>query len=401
MPITDRLMQTGSWSLQLMPRTPDNIRRAIATLGSQIYFTPAEIPDEGLDLAGLRSAAFYAGLVTRRAKRSLRFGGPNLLGYLVSAKGGIGETGAAISPALPYTFTQVIQDWVETSTTNSNGIGYGTAYSPTATTIADATLYSQNPPFKTAFDTIAKTTGNEYVLRPTGLMDYGIATALFNSTPRVLIAPGYAGIEGDLRALEVDEQSWDPQGDIDSYRNNGYVISNDALNWDQAVSNLSDRVRFCDFNDPTTAVGFFSDPIRSNTNDVGDLNDLAQAAANEFSTEHLTLPAQVREYCLHRYAIPGDWVDVFDVEADILDRTNPQPFQGDVIFPKAMRLMGFTSPIEHGMGVRVVDGSVVSSGGQEITNITNYVRWEQGLTSLELDSSPYRLQDVGGRSYLA
>lgn len=398
MPITDRLMQTGSWTLTLTPRAPDNIRRILNTLGSQIYFTPAEIPDDELDITGLRAAAFYAGLVTRRAPRSLRFGGPNLLGFLVSSKGGPGIPGAGITPALPYNFTQVIQTWVD-GLTKSNGLTYGTAYSPTATTIADAKDFSQDPPLKTGLDTVAKTTGNEYVARPTGLLDYGVATSLFNTTPRVLIAPGLAGREGDLKALEVDE-SWDPAGDIDSFRNWGYVVQNNRFNSSTAVQNLTTYIRFAVFNDPTTSVAYYSDPIFSNTDNATDTANQAQAAANEFAAEHRTLPAQVREYCLHRFAIPGDWVWMYDPEADIIDRTNPQTFQGDVIFPEAVRLMGFTCPIEHGMGVRVVDGTVLSSGPAQIVNVTNYVRWEQGTTSLELDSTPYRLSDVGGHSVL-
>ena len=399
MPITDRLMQTGSWSLQLLPHAPDNVRRAMSIYGSQIYFTPAEIPDDDIDLATLRSAAFYAGLLTRRQKRSLRFGGPNLLGYLVSSKGGPGIPGAGITPALPYTFTQVMQAWVD-GLTKSNGLTYGTAFSPTATTINDAVDFSQDPPLKSALDTIAKTTGNEYVCRTTGLIDYGVSTALFNSTPSVLIAPGLAGREGPYKALEVDDQSWDPAGDIDSFRNYGYVVQNNRVTHSTAVQNLTKYVRFAVFNDPTTSVAFYSDPIFSNTDDATDTSNMAQAAANEFADEHLSLPAQVREYCLHRFVTPGDYVWVYDQDCDIVDRTNPQTFQGDTIFPQTMRLLGFTSPIEHGMGVRVVSGEVVASGGQEIVNVTNYVRWERGSTSLELDSLPYRLSDVGGRSAL-
>ncbi|MFA9269203.1 MAG: hypothetical protein ACEQSX_00375 [Baekduiaceae bacterium] len=399
MPITDRLMQTGSWGLELVPRTPDYVRRAMARLGSQVYFTATDIPDENLDVDGLRAAAFYAGVVTRRARRSLRYGGPNLLGFTVSAKGGIGVTGGAVSPALPYTFTQAIQDWVTTATSNSNGIGYGTAFSPTATTVNDVVPFATLPPFKSAFDTLAKQTGNEYVLRPTGLMDFGVSTALFNTNPTVLIAPGLAGREGNFKALEVDG-SWDPEGDIDSFRNYGFTVQDDRFTNANAVSNLANRVRFATFNDPTTAVAFVSDPIFTNSDDFTDISNQAQAAANEFSAEHLTLPARVREYCLHRLAIPGDWVWVYDTEADIVDRTNPQYFQGDVIFPQALRLMGFTSPVECGMGVRVVSGEVIASGDAEIINVTNYVRWERDATSLELDSTPYRLQDVGGRSVL-
>lgn len=399
MPITDRLMQTGSWSLELLPHAPDNVRKAMAIYGSQVYFTPAEIPDDDVDLTTLREAAFYAGMVTRRQKRSLRFGGPNLLGFLVSSKGGPGIPGAGITPALPYTFTQVIQTWVD-GLTKSNGLTYGTAYSPTATTVNDAVDFTQDPPLKAALDTVAKTTGNEYVCRPTGLIDYGVATSLFNASPNVLIAPGLGGREGTLKALEVDDSSWDPAGDIDSFRNYGYVVQNNRVTHSTAVQNLTEYVRFAIFNDPTTSVAYYSDPIFSNSDNATDTGNMAQAAANEFANEHLTLPAQVREYCLHRFAIPGDYVWVHDPDSDIVDRSNPQTFQGDTIFPKTMRLMGFTSPIEAGMGVRVVSGEVLASGPAEIVNVTNYVRWERGRTSLELDSLPYRLGDVGSRTAL-
>lgn len=399
MPITDRLMQTGSWSLNLVPRTPDRVRRAIATLGSQVYFTPAEIPDQSIDVAGLRAAAFYAGIVTRRNKRSLRFGGPNLLGFLVSSKGGAGKVSAGIAPARPATFSQIMTSWFDPAAPAfTNGIAYGTAYSATATTINSTVVYSENPPQKAMLDTYAKTTGNEYVIRPTGLIDWGAPTALFNSSPDVLISPGLAGREGTLKALDVDPDSWDPAGDIDGFRNNAMVVRADRSSHQVSLASRPNRVKFGRFDDPSQHTNYVSDPIVSNSNDATDITNMADAAADEFSEEHLSLPAQVREYCLHRFATPGDYVWVYDQEADIVDRTNPQTFQGDVLFPATMRLMGFTSPVECGMGVSVVDGAYL--GSQAITNITDFVRWERGTTSLELDSLPYRLSDVAAGSFL-
>lgn len=401
MPITDRLMQTGAWSLQLTPRAPDAVRKAIATLGSQIYFTPADIPDDGIAVADLRLVAFYGGMVTRRNKRTLKFGGPGMLGWVVSGRGGAGAVSPTVSPARPATFTQIIQSWLDPANVNfNNGIQYGTAYSATATTINNTDFYSENPPFKSLLDTYAKTTGNEYRLRTTGLLDWGISTALFNSSPNVLIAPGLAGREGTLKALDVDPDSWDPAGDIDNFRNNGYVLKSDKSAAAVGLAAAPGKVRFARFDDPHFHANYVSDPIIANSTDGTDIVNMAQAASDEFSTEHLSLPAQVREYCLHRFAIPGDYVWVHDPDSDIVDRSNPQTFQGDTIFPKTMRLMGFTSPVEAGMGVRVVSGEVLASGDAEIVNVTNYVRWERGRTSLELDSLPYRLGDVGSRTAL-
>lgn len=379
MPITEGLMQVGSWSMELTDNAPTGIRRALR-YGSNIFVTPTHVIDPGISITNLSAMSVFGGLTFRKGNQLRRFGGPGMLGYLQTGKGEAGGASTIAGP-FPATFATILSQMLP-GTGASNGIAVGTAYSPTATT-STLVANTYNPPKKPIIDTVAKQTGNEYRCRPNGTVDYGISTSLFRSTPRVAIAPGISGRDDTFVVL--DTTSWEYDEDIDNYRNNAWVQSNNLLtNTTRTSGTPAGAVDFYRWNGGGASFVDYKTPIiTADSNVLAELERIANAAGDEYYTPSYSIRAEVSDYCVPRFFVPGDWLYVYSADDDLKDAAIQVQFQGQSLNPKKMRCTGYTYPFEQGMGVYAY---YYSSTGTGITDITRYVKWEPPGARIEIES---------------
>jgi hypothetical protein len=391
--IADLLMRAGDWDLSLSPDTPMSLRQAVA-YGSVIYITPSYAPLATAD--EVRDVAFYGGLVTQRRVRSGRYGGPGLVGFISSAKGESGYIpNYAPLPALPFTMAQFVAAMFNYSggTSLSNGLGVGVSHSPTATTVTEYDA-ADLPGVKGALDFVGSTTGNEWRITPQGKIDYGTASAavapirahdpapgLFK-TRQILIAPDIGASEaGGWHVLAPT--NWDPGGSIDEYRNSAVVLN--ASRTTATARNASGNpVAFDRLDGSGAAVFNNTRQIISPSNNTTDIGNLAQAAANLYSTPQWDISCKVKlDRPASDFVVPGDSVLVYDPVEGIVG-TSHVAIPGLPMAPYVMRVMGTQSPILDRYGVWSVD----ANDRDVVRDLTPYVEWEDGDTALTLGSPP-------------
>jgi len=396
MPVTDYLMKVGDWSLNLNPETPMEIRDRVK-LGSALLLTKSRILDymdrTPASLAGL---SVYAGVLTSREQERVKLAGKGLLWFVQTGKGhGFAAAGHGAIPASPATFTQIMQSFF--SFGYSNGLAYGTGYSATATTVTGLDPNSYLPPLKPVLDTCAARTGNEYKVNPDGTVDWGISTALFQSTPTVLIAPGMRGRDINVTALEVAR--WNVREDIDDYRTGALGQDNTGAYRTIRYASIFDYYTVGEYLTPAGITTLISPPLTIQSANTGEVDAQLDAAAVRYAGIRQTITCSVNEYCIPQLITPGDWVYVYDPASDVIDSANVVQFQGQTLYPDKVRCYGTQWPIEAGpMGVYLVDGEYDSDG--DITDITDWVVPESGPTRLDIAAAPRSLIDTFDRSLI-
>jgi hypothetical protein len=387
--ISELHMKVGSWDLKLNADAPLGLRQSL-TFGTIIYVTPT---DHGTaDAPYVRGQAVFAGILTRRAVRAGMYSGCGIGGMLASAKGQSAyiHPSFATLPATPFSFTQFIARMFASGWTN--GVTVGTAYNPTATTVA-AFDAANSPGLKTALDTIAAQTGNEWRITPQSTIDYGTPSSTL-APPRwadpspglfknrqIVISPefGFASQNGGWKLLPP--VAWTPETDIESLRNRAIVI-NASKNNQVLVAPTVPAIVF------KTAGGaamyLWNDrPIIAPSDNTTDITNLATAAANVYCAGLYRIGCTVDLFCPPTQFVPGDTIYIFD-PIEGLTGTTHVPVPGMAVPPLPIRVMGSNWPIAAGLGIYAVD----PQDRTVITNLTRWVAWESAPTSLTLGSAP-------------
>ena len=138
-------------------------------------------------------------------------------------------------------------------------------------------------------------------------------------------------------------------------------------------------------------------------NDVPDSlrNVRAEAYLNEYNKIQKTLSVGLEDYDVSGDINVGDIIYVYDPEVGFEDSQadatlenrdrNEITYQGQILHPVKIRVMGLTFPIATGMGVyyRDKDGNY--------TDLTDYVQFEVGVTQIEVGSTTSNInQDLRG-----
>ncbi len=385
--ITEGLMQTGRWDLDLIEDCPMKIRRIASQLGALLIVSDVPLPVDGMTVTDLlgQSGLAYTGVVTRKANKLRRLSGAGLMWYLQSGKGYAYSSGMAM-PALPMTFADFLTQWLSTSGSKSNQIGKGTAYSASATAINAWTVAPsfEVPPVKPWIDVLAAQTGNEYRITTQGYVDYGVATSLFRSTPNVVICEGLSGREADYRALDVETLKIST--DVENYRNGAYYETSDTIYKAAGGATDPDTIYMFRMGQSAGYVTLSRPYAVLQTTSSTDVDNTVTAASNLYATPNYEIDCSVRDTNITTIIQPGDWVYVYSPDDDFFDTANTITVGGQVLNPKKIRCTGYTYPVVAGMGVYIAYDDV-------ITDITNVVKWETGRsTQLNFDLRPKSLQ---------
>lgn len=388
--IEEVLMARGGFDLSFLPDTPQVIKEA-ARRGSVIYVTAAD--GAYADVAMVRAQAVWAGKVTGHNYLRGTFRGASLVGFLASQKGQAAYIpNYAPLPALPFTMAQFVATMFAGGDL-SNGVWPGTGHAPQSTPVTEYD-YEDRPGLKDALDYVAETTGNEWRITPQGVIDYGTIdtggpypirfldeTAHLFAARTILITPeGGAAQAGDWHIVEP--VGWDPDGDIDDYRNQTVVLKQDRTAVRFKAATVGEGFARLDGGGPALYNNTKQIVSPSSTN--SDVDNLAQVGANFYAAAAVDFDCSIDlDQPAPLWFVPGDSLFVWDADAGLVG-TEHVPIPGLVAMPLEQRIFGFSWPVREGYGVYAVD----KDDRTVVVDLTPHIQFEAGPTKLTLGSLP-------------
>lgn len=377
-------MKVGGWSLRFdAEATPWQLRQRM-TFFSNIIITPTYSgPLDNFE--ELKDQSLYSGILTRRALRRGEISGWGLLGYLATGKATAGAWHAGYETVtFPALMGDLIDHWFTGVIPYANGLRKGTNYADTATTLA-ALSEGTVPDMKQTLDTWASATGNEYRVTPQGLIDYG--TAVY--APRnILLSPDVRmGTAGDWKLWEPT--SWNPEADVEDYRNTGRVLLSDKSNsgksgsgvW--ATPGVVPRMRTWDNDYSYTCIYTNEEKVVESLN-LSDATSVAVGVGASRAAPHYSIGCEVPVTAVTFHIDAGDYLYVYDALEGIQGDTHTG-VPGIDVAALLQRVYGITWPVEAGMGVYLIDGAFLTSPAvPEVFDLTPYILWESGPATLDL-----------------
>lgn len=363
MSLTERLMLPGDWSLGLLDSTPPSILDAL-DLGSNAFghviVTPTHVSTDAVSGATLLSLSRYTGILReRRSKYEL--GGPGLAAWLGDEDG----KGDVLESALTKAAGTFVQ-WVTDLRPDSLTAG-------TYTAIAGTLNHSFNQiSRREALDYVCDYFGGEWKIDPTGTLHAGPTSALFVTAPQVVVQRRSGGKDLNVTGIAG---TVDVARDMEDYTTRVLLIGSAGT----GSADISPTTAFKDLNGNDVV---FTRIVESTETGAGNENTVAQAQLNRFSDQRREITLSSDAYDLGEDVSVGDAIWVWDPEQGLMDEGNEVQYRGQTIYPLEIRVKGRTWPVRQGMGVyfRAPDAAV--------TDLTNWIQWESGATTVEVGATP-------------
>lgn len=385
MPVTQRVQAPGDWSLSLdggrLP-TPRQITDMIAVEQygfSHLVITPAHVDPAAFTATSLFEASRYTGRYIAQEDRT-ELSGDHVTAWLGDADG----KGPLLTGE--YAATGTLSAWV------SDVAGSVTAVPTGSVPAGGATLSWTRPSGMTprdSLDYLAYNFGVEWRVRNSLLLDVGTITALYGAgnAVRAIATPYWDGADQGLVAL---------RSRIRVTRSlERYAAAVSAFNGAAAVTVNDPTLTYFDgFGDPLWLRKYIEDKSIAGTTE---LTTLATAHGGaDFSWRDM-LRVETDSFCPLKDITPGDIIKIWDPDnriwqlqneyaALVLDGPAETHYAGQICWPFLTRIYGITMQIRDGMGVYLVRGV-----DGEIVDLTDYVRWETGMSTLEVGTDPRRL----------
>lgn len=377
--INQRLMGIGEWSLTLREGTRQSVLAAlnIDSYGyGHVIVTPTHMDPTAVPAATLLAVARYTGIYARRPSR-LQIGGPGLAAWLADAdgKGDVIE-GTALSKSAG-TFVQWITDLRPSSLLAGTYNAVGGAL----------TMAFQYIDRRTALNYVADYFGAEWRINPDLTLDGGTAAQLFTTTPTVVVQRWSGGRDPNITGLKTEVEV---AKDLEDYTTRIVLLAN-GLAAGEAVgtADISPATPYKDLQ------GNAVDLVRiidSADTAAGNETAVAQAQLNRFTSIRRAVTLSSQTYDIGADIEVGDTIYVWDPERDLIDTANEKQYRGQIIRPIALRVLGYTWPVQRGMGVYFRDLNGL------ITDLTEWVQWESGPTTIEVGANPRPLDPAASGS---
>lgn len=370
MTVTERLMLPGSWSLRLSPDTPPSVLDVL-DLGSaafgHVVVTPTRLHKASVSGATLLAAARYTGIL--RSRPSLfELGGPGLAAWLADedGKGDVIETALTKSSG---TFVQWVTDLRPSSLTAGT-------YTAIAGSLSHSFLFVDR---RTALDYVCDYFGGEWRITPAGALDAGAESDLFATTPTVVVQRLSGGKDIAVTGIHA---ALDTAKDYDDYTTRVVLVaSGDSAALSVGTADISPATSFKDLNGNAVDLTRI---VESSDTTAGNETVVAQAQLNRFTDPRRAVTLTADEYDIGASITVGDTIYVWDPATDLTDTANQVQYRGQTIFPMALRVLGYSWSVQRGMGVyfRAPDA------GGTITDLTDFVEWDTGTSSIEVGAKP-------------
>jgi hypothetical protein len=357
MPVTEKLMAAGSWSLTLDPATPKFIRDTLDFFG-HFYVFDAPMRN-GLGDAAMISASSWAG-VGRRRPSIYECGGTNMIAWLgdENGKGAIYEISIA-GTAQPFSF------YINNLINNASGaihLGAISGGGPTKTL-----AYEWVTP-RAAIDHVCSVFGNEYRVNKDATIDAGPSASLFTTNPDTTAMRRSSGRDTSIFGIPVTDLT--VEIDAEDYVTRE-LVQDSAGGWHAAAGAATP------YNDVHGNAVALTEAFISSLTPAAHAAALATSRVNAAEVLHQQISLSTDD-AVDRHIAVGDWTWLYDPDSGLLDLTNQVRYRGSNIFPVKIRVLSSTWPIERGMGVWYRDAN------GKWTDITNYIVWETPGVTLEI-----------------
>jgi hypothetical protein len=368
-------MGDGAWALKLKEGTPGNVTNRL-----QDYFSILRVfPTPVSDITDV-TPTFSGVLLRRDGQYGCSGAGPNW--YLGEPNTSGDQVGPIFETAISHSIvTGTLTNWTE-DVADRCGLGYGTIGATTDEWAGELQYVSPrvvlDPYMVAGF-------GNnlEYRVEPSLDLSVGYRTELYrnptdNDINTILI-------NGEV----VSRTSVDPDGvpapEMDLSFSAEELERRVVLKGASSTAGIS--VAGWTYKNPA---GGTLDRIRYTVNEQvasADMNGAINRVLNLRKTLRKSIATRVSANPPHRFRC-GDWVWIFDPLKGLYDLTGSGfTFAGQMIWPVSVRVMEMTYPIVEGMGVYL--DQTHQSGS--VTDLTPYMEWESGDTTLSVGSLPRRL----------
>lgn len=386
MTVTQTLRKPGRWGFKLAASTPRYVLDRLRPLGHVAIsagWQDARVADDSL----LRSAR-YVGVVRSSqiaddgSGASSSLGGAGMATWLDgevfentspgASGGGFASTAAALLPP-------------------SGAVVAGTIHSVTGPAYTGQYLWQTS---RQALDYLCDTYTSDssdpvdWRVNGDGTLDAGLASDLFVTDPVcVVVRRDEGGVDMRRRGLGATAQF---TVDVEDYATRAVVLaSGNGRSVATGAADLAPGLNpYRDVHGNTVSITRLVSESRTS---AASADARAQLALAEASTPHTGLSLSTSEYDVEGSVAPGDWVGVFNPQIGLVG-TDGDPevqFRGRLLRPRRLRLVEITWPVARSMSVayRDADGAWI--------DLTDYVEWENGSTTLVVGDSSRLLSSTG------
>jgi hypothetical protein len=376
MPVTEGLQQLGRWSLTLKSDCPKFIRDAISTPWQHIIITPSWVDVAGMSDDDILDLAIYNGVVLQPGPQ-YEIGGVGNLWWLGDERGvphlASGVTSGVGSSSLSTWVTSLLA-------LTPISVGSVTGAGPVGGTVRAAFRYESA---RTALEAVFKYFQVEHRMTTSFELDYGEPADLYGTDPVATALPkGQGGREFNLKGFQVTDLDYSQDftdflshvtaaGRGGNGTATGLVPTTDFSAYDPIGGNI---VRRAFFDVPEAALGFETNYAESIIARYSDF-DYVGVSTDDFVRDTFG---------------PGYYINVYDSDRGLLDADNQDVFQGEVLFPKLVRVIGMTWPIQEGVGVYYRHTTAqIPSPAWSYVDLTPYVEWERPGTRIDTGNPAY------------
>lgn len=362
MPINERVMSLGDWSVRLRPDTPRLVRAQLQVPFSHVVVTPAHVQVDLLSDAAILGAAHYSGVVLRNTGYELSGASP---AWWIGDADGAGATYLAPFATSGATFQAAIAAALSTALTSGSIETAGGSYTSTTQWVSRRTL----------LDAICAYFGREWRVNPNFTFDAGSISHLYTSTPRAFAVPRAGAKDPELPAIEADLSVL---VDWEQYANNIIVIGRSQNGSATGTATFRDPFGTLATRTKVFEAAYDQPP---GSEDTVASNLLATYEANSGRRE-VTLSSN--QYDVKGAVKPGEYLYVYDPDVGLVDTANQVYYHGAWTYPVIVRCLAMTWPVEQGMGVYYRERTGTGATDMVWTDLTPYVEWETGGATLEI-----------------
>ncbi|MFC7591018.1 hypothetical protein ACFQYP_50535 [Nonomuraea antimicrobica] len=377
MPVSEKLMELGSWQITLIDETPKTVLDKIEYFG-HLAFVPAHV-EPGQYGDHLLDMARYVGVVTARDVDHLRkqVSGQSTAVWLgdTDGKGDVLETPVSLNSSFAQAMRAILG--------NGTAVVEGTLHSVPGVYRGTHVWQSK----RKAIAYVATTMGAEWRVTGSCKLDAGLATDLYEQTPSTVIVrkrPNLhtdgddlhlRGLRGDM-GVSQDVKEWTSRVVLIAEGNGSSVVTAAANNPDVPYRDLRGQ--------PVNRTRVISESTTSGGNAAA----RAQYQLDQYVTPRSQMRMTTDDYDVSGAFRPGEWAWVYDWETGLVDFDNELMFRGELIHPVRLRMVGASWPVTPAMTV------AYRGPGGEWLDLTPYVAHEGGQTTVDVGDL---LQPLSGR----
>ena len=415
MSVTEKLMAPGQFNLTLNKETtPNNIINQIDAWG-HIVIVPGDLNVQEFSDSTLLDSARYTGIVYSLEmgdESTVLVNGQGLVAYLgdgdtrgmpIAQTGGASGVRAYNNKTLEQTLdgTGTPKGILRQENGSQGPIRKGTITEPTDNSTYTGKHYTES--VLKALQFICQDLGVEFKISTKGLLDAGPSATLFSghtTDPTAIIVRGQTGEDPNITGLSTTSliAQYDASEFVSSVELIGSKYGKEANIGNATVSSNpyndlfgEDLLRTQYISEPQTQAGLKA--------------DRASAYLNELNLVKKQLNVSLDEYDIAGDFVVGDKIFIFDPDIGFVDTEADRiadgrsslyetVYQGQVLNPTKIRILGITWPIKSGYGVfyRKSDGTYLE--------LTDYCLWEDGDVQLEIgDVAPTISESLGFSGY--